>query len=70
MRFALPSSIVEWVVRIVLAAVVFFVVLWLLPLLGSAIQLNPPVVVIRLVALALALIVLFGTWTARVTSAT
>jgi hypothetical protein len=54
----LGDSIVVWVLRLIVAAIVFYLAMWLLPLLCSALGVSPPSPLILLISLALALGVL------------
>jgi len=55
----------DWAIRIVLASLAFFLIKWLLPLLFIAIHFPIPDTIVTLIALAIALLVLFGNWSAK-----
>lgn len=52
------NTFFHWLIRIVLAAIAFWICLWLLPILFALFTLDPPAILIKLIAFLLALIVL------------
>lgn len=59
MSWYFGTSLGHWLIRIVLAAIAFWVCLWLLPILFGLFTLAPPAILIKLIAVLVALIVLF-----------
>jgi hypothetical protein len=60
------DSIISWVIRLIAAVFVFFLLAWALPLLLAALTLRPPQILITLVCLLAAALVLFSrSWTGR-----
>jgi hypothetical protein len=58
---AMPVSFVDWVVKLVFAALAFFLVRWLFPKFMAMIHAEPPDPIPVLVAFAVALVVFFVT---------
>lgn len=54
------DSIISWIIRLIAAVFVFFLLAWVLPLLLAALTLSPPPILITLVCLLAAALVLFS----------
>ena len=53
-------SVLYWIVTIILAVLVFFVFQWLIPLLAGLVGLAIPVMIVNILALLIALAVVWG----------
>lgn len=57
------DSLIGWVIRLIAAVFVYFLLAWALPLLLAALTLEPPHILVVLVCLLVAAVVLFSRWT-------
>lgn len=55
-------AVIWWVIHIVIAVLIFFVVQWLLPALATLISVPIPSNIVTIIALLLALLYLAGGW--------
>jgi putative effector of murein hydrolase LrgA (UPF0299 family) len=55
-------NVIWWVIHIVIAVLIFFVVQWLLPKLAELIRVPIPDNIVAIIALLLALLYLAGGW--------
>lgn len=54
------DTIISWIIRLIAAVFVFFLLDWALPLLLAALTLSPPHILVTLVCLLAAALVLFS----------